>query len=145
MLVNSSISLVLTTREIPLKFNLNFFITSVLGMGDQEGEFRGCWEFLAGDFEERAILDIGWCCFTLRKLLWKFHLDMFIRSVSRMEGSRIGYLEGFWMKTWKTGSSFMSLMMLFYPKKTPWGFSVDFFIRCVSGMGDQEDCDSEDV
>ena len=38
----------------------------------------------------------GWLCFAQRKIPWKFRVDIFIRSVSRMGG-----LPG---ETWRTGS-----------------------------------------
>ena len=50
----------------------------------------------------------GWSCLTLRTILWKFHVVIFIRSVSRLGGPSLGYLEdveGSWWETWRTGSS----------------------------------------
>ena len=61
-----------------------------------------------------------WSCLTPRKIPWKFHGDIFIRSVSRMEGPSWGYLEdveGSWPETWMTESSLMSWMILFDPKE----------------------------
>ena len=52
-----------------------------------------------------------WSCLTLRKIPWKFCVDIFIRSVSRMEGQKGGYLEdveGSCLETWRRGSSLMS-------------------------------------
>ena len=65
-----------------------------------------------------------WCyvlpCFTPRKIPVKFHVDIFIRSLSIMVGPSWGYLEdidGSWQKNLRTGSSLMSWMTLFDPKK----------------------------
>ena len=55
-----------------------------------------------------------------------------------MGGHSWGYLEeieGFWQETWMTGSSKMSWMTLFDPKKIPWKFCIDIFIRSVSKNG----------
>ena len=44
----------------------------------------------------------GWPCFTPRKILWKFHGDIFIGRVWRMEFPSCGYLEdveGSWQET----------------------------------------------
>ena len=62
----------------------------------------------------------GWSCWTLRKIPWKFHVDKFIRSVSRMGGQEWGYLEeveGSWPETWRIESSLMSWMTLFEPNE----------------------------
>ena len=55
----------------------------------------------------------GWPCLIQRKITWKFCVDIFIRSVSRIGGPLWGYLEdveGSWQETWRIGSS-----MRFYP------------------------------
>ena len=50
-------------------------------------------------------------CLTPRKILWKFCVDIFIKSVSRMGGPLWGYLEdveGSWQENWRTSSSLIS-------------------------------------
>ena len=62
----------------------------------------------------------GWPGLPLRKILWKFCVDIFIRSVSRMGGPSCGYLEdveGSWQETWRTRSSLMSWRTMFDPKE----------------------------
>ena len=79
----------------------------------------------------------GWPCMTQRNIPWMFHVDIFIRSVSRMGCHSFGYLvdvEGSWQETWKTGSSFMSWMTLFALKEDTLKFHSDIFIRSVSRM-----------
>ena len=47
-----------------------------------------------------------WPCFTLRKMPWKFHVEIFIKSVTRKVGHSWGYLEdiqGSWPESWRTG------------------------------------------
>ena len=61
----------------------------------------------------------GWPCLTPMKIPWKFRVDIFIRSVSRMGGPSWEYLEdveGSWQETWRTGSSLTSWMYLVDPK-----------------------------
>ena len=97
-----------TLGKIPWTFHVDIFIRSVSGMG-----------FLIGVIEDRVILD-GWCFFTLGKIPWKFCVDIFIISVSGIGGEEGEYLEdneGSWRKTWRTGSSLMLYMILFYPKE----------------------------
>ena len=154
----------LTQRKIPWKFCVDIFIRSVSRMGVLVGR----WEFLTGDLEDmddlfwpqrrypesfvlislievcqewgvlrggtwrtlrvpdRRLWEQGhsWChqrpCFTQRKIPWKFCVDILIRSVLRMGGPSWGYLgdvKGSWQRTWMTGSSLMSWMILFYPKE----------------------------
>ena len=57
----------------------------------------------------------GWSCLILRKIPWKFHVDIFIRSESRM--GDLEDVEGYWLETWRTGSSLISWMVLLYPKE----------------------------
>ena len=124
----------------------------------------GYWQFLTGDLDDRIIFDVvdywkfcvdmfiksvsrmgvfhggtlrtlrvpdrrlwgqghplccGWPCLTQRKIPWKFHVDIFITSVSRMGDPSWGYFEdiqGSWKETWRTGSSLRSLMYLVDPK-----------------------------
>ena len=81
----------------------------------------------------------GWCFFTLRKIPWKFHVDIFIRSVSRMGGPSWGYLEdieGSWTETWRTWSSLMSWMILFYPQEDTLKVSCWYlYWKCVKNGG----------
>ena len=65
-----------------------------------------------------------WChglpCLTSRKIPWKFSVNIFIRSVSRMGDSSWGYLEdndGSWEETWRSKSSMMSWVTMFDPKE----------------------------
>ena len=61
-----------------------------------------------------------WSCWTLRKIPWKFHVDIFIRSVSWRGGPSWRYLEdleGSWQETWRTGSFLMAWMTMFDPKE----------------------------
>ena len=72
----------------------------------------------------------GWPYFPLRKLPWKFHFDIFIRHLSRMEGHSSWYLadiEGSWWDTWMTGSSLISLMTKFDTKKRYFESFVSIF------------------
>ena len=91
----------------------------------QEGEVKkgGTWRTLR--FPDRRHggqghpWQHGWCFFTLRKIPWKFRVDIFIRSVSGMGGQEGGYLEeveGSWPETWRTGLSMTLWMYLVDPK-----------------------------
>ena len=77
----------------------------------------------------------GWPYFPLRKLPWKFHFDIFIRHLSRMEGHSSWYLadiEGSWWDTWMTGSSLISLMTKFDTKKDTLKVLCQYFHwKCV--------------
>ena len=89
-----------------------------------------------------------WSFLTLRKILWKFRVDIFIKSMSGIGGQEGGYLEDFecsWLDTWRTGSSLMSWMILFYAKGISWKFCVDIFIRSVSRRGGQQRVNLEDA
>ena len=62
----------------------------------------------------------GWPCLTQRKIPWKFCVDIFIKSVTRMGGPSWGYLKNVecsWLETLRTGSSLKSWMTLFDPKE----------------------------
>ena len=88
----------------------------------------------------------GWRFFTLKKIPWKFSVDIFIRSVSELGGQEGGYLkevEGSWLETWRTGSPMMSCF--FTLRMIPWKFCVDIYIRIVSGRGGQERGYLEDI
>ena len=111
----------LTLRKIPWKFRVDIFIISVSRMGVKKG---GTWRTLRGPDRRFGGQGHPWChrwsCLTLRKILWKFRVDIFIRSVSRMGGQEGGYLEeveGSWPENWRTGSSLMLWMIFFYPKE----------------------------
>ena len=60
-----------------------------------------------------------WSCrplvlFIIRKIPWKFYVDIFMGSVSGRWDQEVGYLEdveGPWQETWSIGSAFMSLMI----------------------------------
>ena len=70
-------------------------------MGVKQGVLGGCWGFLT-----------RWSYFTLKKIPWKFHVDIFNRSVSGMRGQGGGYLddiESSWPGTWRTGSSLCNI------------------------------------
>ena len=57
----------------------------------------------------------GWSYFTLRKILWKFCFDIFIRSVSQMGGQKGWYLDdikGSWLNTWIMWSCLMLFMTM---------------------------------
>ena len=80
-------------RTIPLNFHVDIFIRSVSGMGGQEGD---TWRML-------RILDWRlwrygntwcqrWSYFTQRKILWEFHVNIFIWTMSWM-GVKRWYLE----------------------------------------------------
>ena len=108
-------------RKIPWKFRVDIFIRSVSGMeGSRRGVLGGHWGFLIGDLEDWVIFDVmDDVFFTLRKIPWKFRVDIFIRSVSGMGGQEGGYLEdveGSWPETWRTGSSLTLWMYLVDPK-----------------------------
>ena len=85
------------------------------------GILGGRWGLLTGDLKDRVILDI------MDDLFWpqKRYLENFM-MISVLEvcqewgGQEWGYLEdveGFWPETWRTGSSLMSWMIMFYPKE----------------------------
>ena len=62
----------------------------------------------------------GWLMYTSRKIPWKFHADISIRSVSERGGQEGRYLEnieGSWPETWRTGSFLKLWMMFFYLKE----------------------------
>ena len=78
-----------------------------------------------------------WSCLTLRKIHWKFCVDIFIKSVSRTGGQEGG--------TWRTlrshyrriggkGPRWSCLTL----RKIPWKFCVDIFIWNVSRIEGQE-------
>ena len=98
----------LTPKKIPWKFCVDIFFRSLSRMGVLNGV---TWRMLR--FPDRRIgwQDHPWChgwpCLTLRKIAWKFCVDIFIRSVSRMGGPPWEYLED-WLETWRTGSSLMT-------------------------------------
>ena len=86
--------------------------------------------------------------FILKKIPWKFHVDIFIRSVLGMggqEGGYLAYVEGFWSETWRTGYPWCHGWCFSTLRKTPWKFSVDIFIRSLLGIGGQEEWYLEDV
>ena len=83
-----------------------------------------------------------WChglpCLTSRKIPWKFYVDIFIRSVSRREVLLGGTwkTKGSWLDTWRTGSSVMSSMILFYPKEDALKVSCSYlYWKCVKNGG----------
>ena len=99
-------------KEDTLKFSCWYlYWKCVKKGGSRRGVLGGHWGFLTGDLEDSHPWCHKWYCLTLRKIPWKFRVDIFIKSVSRMGGQEGGYLEdvdGSWPETWRTGSSFMS-------------------------------------
>ena len=80
----------------------------------------------------------GWCCFTLKKIPWKFCVDIFMGSVSGRGGSRRGYLEdveGSWPETWRTGSSLALWMYLVDPKDHILNVSVSLSLFLADILG----------
>ena len=60
-----------------------------------------------------------WSCSTLRKIPWKFHVDIIIKSVSGrgcQEWGDLEDIEGSWPQTWRTGSSIKLWMYLVDPR-----------------------------
>ena len=109
-----------TLRKIPWKSCVDILISSVSGRGSQEG---GYLEALRVPDRRHGGHGYSWChelCFfTLRKIPWKFCVDISIRSPSGREGQEGGYLEdveGSWSETWKTESSLATWMTLVDPK-----------------------------
>ena len=91
----------------------------------QEWQFKkgGTWGILRVPDKRLWEQDHPWCdglsCLTLRKILRKFYVNIFVRSVSRRGVKNGGYLEdieGSWPVTWRTGSSLMLWMYLVDPK-----------------------------
>ena len=67
----------------------------------------------------------GWPILTLRKIPWKFCVDIFIRSVSRMGGPSWGYLEdvdGSWQETWRT----VIICIINELGEPPWSYPESF-------------------
>ena len=81
----------------------------------------------------------GWPYLTQRKIPWKFCVDNFIISVTRIGGPSWGYLdnvEGSWQDTWRTGSFSMSWMTLFCPKEDTLKVSCWYlYYKCVKNGG----------
>ena len=111
----------LTPRKIPWKF----LLISLLEVCQEWGVLcGGTWRTLRVPDRILGWQDHLWChglpCLTPRKIPWKFCVNIFIRSVSRMEGPSWRYLEdvdGSWQKAWMTGSSLMSRITMFDLKK----------------------------
>ena len=88
-----------------------------------------------------------WCFFTLRKIPWKFCVDISIRSVSGRGGQEGGYLEdieGSWSETWRTWLFLMSWMMFLYSKEDTqkvlcWYLYWKYVRKGGSRRGDLED------
>ena len=62
----------------------------------------------------------GWSYFTLKKIPWKFCVDIFIISVSRIKRQEDWYLEeieGSWSERGRSGSFLTFWMMMFDPKE----------------------------
>ena len=78
----------LTQRKIPWKFRVNIFITNVSRMGgpsweymeDVEGSWQVNWRTGSSSMPRVNMFD----CLNQRKIAWKFCVDIFIRSMSRM-------------------------------------------------------------
>ena len=108
----------LTPRKIPWKFRVNILNKCVKKGGVLHG---GTWRTLRAPERRLGWQGHPWCngwhCLTQRKITWKFHVDIFIRSISRMKGPSWGYLEvieSSWHETWRTRSSMI-----------PWMYFVD--------------------
>ena len=103
-----------TLRKLPRKFCVDIFIRSVSGRGGQEGgyfeDINGFWPYTL----RNGMSLMSWrMFFILRMIPAKFHVDIFMGSVSRMGDQEGGYFEdvwGFWQETWMTGSSMTFLM-----------------------------------
>ena len=90
-----------------------------------------------------------WCFFTLRKIHWKFHVDILIRNVSGRGGQEGG---GTWrtlrVPDWRHGGQghpWHHEWWSFTQWKIPWKFPVDISIIIVSERGGQEGGYLEDV
>ena len=85
----------------------------------------------------------GLPCLTLRKIPWKFGVNFFIRSMSRMKCPLWEYLEDVvcsWQENWMTGSFLMSWWPCLTLMKTPWKCCPDIAqplpsqMRCWQGV-----------
>ena len=103
------------------------------------GVLGGYWGFLTGVLENRVIFDV------INDLVWppgtypEIFMLISLLEVCQEWGFKNG---GTWRtlrvpdwKAWRTGSSLISWMILFAPRKIPWKFCVDIYIRSVSRMG----------
>ena len=80
----------------------------------------------------------GWPCLTQKKVPWKFHVDIFSRSVSEIRGQWGGTWRTLRVSDWRLGGhhhSWCHGWSYFIPRKLLWKFCVHIFIRSVSGMG----------
>ena len=127
-----------TLRMIPWKFCVDISIRSKSGRGVKKG---GTWKTVKFQTHggQGHSWHHEWCFFTLRKVHWKFHVDILIRSVSGRGVKKGGYLEdieGSWLETWRTGSFLTSWMMFFYPMEDTLKISCWYFnYNCVRKGG----------
>ena len=105
----------------------------VKNAGSRRGVLGGCWGILTRNLKARVILHvIDYLFLNLRKIPWKFSVDIFIRSVSRIGGSRRG---GTWRMLrvpdcrllgeghpWCYGSTWCS------PRIISWKFCINIWI-----------------
>ena len=91
----------------------------------QEWRFKkgGTWGILRVPDKRLWEQDHPWCdglsCLTLRKILRKFYVNIFVRSVSRRgvkNGVYLEDIEGSWPVNWRTGSSLILWLYLVDPK-----------------------------
>ena len=102
----------------------SFVMISLLEVCQEGGVlYVGTWRLLRVPNRRLWGQEHPWChgCTwqTPRIISWKFHVDIFIRSVSRMGGPLCRYLEDVessWQETWRTESSLTSGMYLVDPK-----------------------------
>ena len=134
-----------TLRKTPWTFCVDISISSVSGRGSQEG---GTWRTLRVPNWRHGGHVCSWChewcSFTPRKLTWKFHVDISIRSASGRGGQEGMYLEdveGSWPETWRTWLFLRSWMMFFSPQ----GTYPEKFVLIAQSEVCQEGGDLEDV
>ena len=102
----------------------NFMLISQLEVHQEGGVKKGgTWRKLRVPDRRHGGHGYSWChelCFfTLRKIPWKFCVDIFTGSVSGIggqEGGDLEAIEGSWQETWRTGWSLMLWMTFFDPK-----------------------------